>query len=63
MANNAEPCACGRMPVWAKIRGGQFVLACPTLSCKLYLAVKGPTLPDAIETWNREVNQYAKRRT
>lgn len=57
-----KPCDCGRRPVWAKIRGGQFVLACPTPSCKLYLAVKGRTLPDTIETWNKEVAIHAKRR-
>lgn len=56
-----RPCACGRTPVWAKIKGGTIVLACPTIACKLYLAVKGHTLSDAIEAWNKEVEQYGQR--
>ena len=54
-------CACGKIPVWAKIKGGTIVLACPTIGCDLYLAVKGHTVSDAIETWNKEVEQYDQR--
>lgn len=58
---DAKPCACGKTPVWAKLRGGTVVLACPTIDCKLYLAVKGHTISDAVKTWNEEVDRYGKR--
>lgn len=54
----ARPCACGKTPVWAKIKGGPIVLACPTIGCDLYLAVKGRTISGAVETWNKEVQIY-----
>lgn len=57
----ARPCDCGKTPVWAKIRGGTIVLACPNLHCDLYLAVRRHTISDAIETWNEEVQRYGQR--
>lgn len=58
---DAKPCDCGKTPVWAKLRGGTVVLACPTIDCKLYLAVKGHTISDAVAIWNEEVEKYAQR--
>lgn len=58
---DAKPCACGRVPVWAKMRGGTVVLACPTYDCKLYLAVKGHTISDAVKTWNQEVEKHDRK--
>lgn len=57
----AKACACGRMPVWARVKGGAVILACPTISCKLYLAVRRHTLSDAIEAWNKEVDLHEQR--
>lgn len=58
----AKACVCGKTPVWVKARGGAAILACPTINCELYLAVRGPTFKNALEAWNREVDQYGKRR-
>ena len=58
---NAMTCACRKKPVWAKLRGGTVVLACPTISCELYLSVKGHTVSGAVETWNEEVQRYEQR--
>ena len=57
----ARLCACGKIPVYAKIKGGTIVLACPTVHCDLYLAVKGRTISDAVETWNKEVDLHEQR--
>lgn len=52
---DARVCACGKHPAWAKIRGG-IILACPDITCGLYLAVRGPCLSDAIQNWNQGVS-------
>lgn len=57
----ANLCACGKTPIWARLRGGTVVLVCPTFGCDLYLAVKGNTVSNAIENWNKEVDRYDQR--
>lgn len=54
---DAWVCACGKFPVWVKIRGG-IILACPNITCRLYLAVKGSCLTDAIQNWNQGVANH-----
>lgn len=54
---DARVCACGKHPAWAKIRGG-IIRACPDITCRLYLAVKGRCLTDAIKNWNQGVADH-----
>lgn len=58
----ASVCSCGKLPVWATLTGGTVVLACPDLHCDLYLAVKGHSISEAVETWNQEVEKHVGSR-
>lgn len=55
---DAKPCVCGSHPIWSKSRG-RTILACPSVSCGLYLAVSGPNVSETVENWNKAVTNYA----
>lgn len=55
---DARVCVCGKPPVWAKLRGGDVVLACKNLKCKRWPAVRASCVYDAIQNWNQEVANY-----
>lgn len=55
---DARVCVCGRPPVWSRLRGGDVVLACKNLKCRVFPAVKGPCVYDAVQNWNQEVAKH-----
>lgn len=54
----ARACTCRRTPVWAILRGGAVLLACPTPSCELGIVAKGHSFTGAVEAWNKEVAKH-----
>ena len=55
---DARVCVCGRAPAWGKLRGGGVILACMNIECRLFPAIKGPCVGDAIQNWNEEVQRH-----
>lgn len=56
----ARCCSCGKLPIWIKPSRSLTVLSCPDpFACvRGGKIAKGPTLIEAIETWNEEVQRY-----
>lgn len=55
---DARVCVCGQPPQWGKLRGGGVIIACMNARCRVFPAVKGPCVYDAIQNWNKEVANH-----
>lgn len=54
-------CSCGKLPIWVKTGPGSTFLGCPSHPACAGPLVKGATIVDAIEAWNKEVQRYERR--